>query len=190
MLRKIIGIDLAYAKIVSSSQGFRHWPCFVFRSFVADDNDQVLDMITALHQPPALDDSPEEIARNTQQNARITHALEHNGCRVIPAPAKKTPELNADGRCILKRSDDQMLMIELALVCMKLRPDFLTLVAGDGDFAPLVAGLRREGIRTEVVADLDNLASSLRRVAYSVIDVREMFANPEFSAAASGIEAA
>ena len=190
MLRKIIGIDLAYANLAARGLGFQNWPCRPFRDYVAGDEDQVLDMITALHRPPSSNDTAEEVARTAQQNARITYALEMSGCRVIPAPAKKTPEVTADGRCVLKRSDDQVLMIELALVCMKLRPDFLTLVGADGDLAPLVAGLRREGVRTEVVADSDALASDLKRVAYNVIDLRDLLTDPDFRAAANGISEA
>jgi uncharacterized LabA/DUF88 family protein len=56
-----------------------------------------------------------------------------------------------------------------------LRPDFFVLLAGDGDFAPLVWALRAEGIRTEVVASVSNLASDLRRAAFSVVEAEPLF---------------
>ena len=55
-------------------------------------------------------------------------------------------------------------------MALKLRPDFVLLFAADGDFAPMVELLRNEGIRTEVVAPLDMLATDLRRYASNVVD--------------------
>lgn len=96
---------------------------------------------------------------------RVQHALEESGARVIPAPAKRQP----DGG--FKQSDDQRLVIATLSAALRLRPDFLVLAAADGDFAPMVWALRDAGIRTEVLARPQMLASDLRRAAYSVIDI-------------------
>src|SRR5262249_44269411 len=96
-----------------------------------------------------------------------------------------TPHLTHDGRPAVKSSDDQVLMIRLALTCMRLKPDFLVLVAADGDFAPLVMGLREEGVRTEIVADADALANDLLRVALHWIDLRDLLINREIFADAA-----
>lgn len=188
MITRILGIDLAYANIKAQDLGFPYFPCRAARDVVAGEVDQVLDTIVALHRPPPGSDNPEEVARIAQTHIRVTHGLEEQGCRVITAPAKKTRQNGTEGAGI-KRSDDQVLMIELALVCMKIRPTFLTLCAADGDYAPLVAGLRREGIRTEIIADHDCLAADLRRVAYAVIDMRELLADPSIRPAAADLTA-
>lgn len=186
MITRILGIDLAYANIKAQTLGFPHFPCRAVRDVVAGEADQILDTIVALHRPPPGSDEPEEVARVAQTHIRVTHGLEEQGCRVVTAPAKRSRQNGGDG---IKRSDDQVLMIELAIVCMKIRPTFLTLCAADGDYAPLVAGLRREGIRTEIIADADSLASDLRRVAYSVIDMRELLNDPSIQPAAAGLAA-
>lgn len=187
MITRILGIDLAYANRKAQELGFPYFPCRAVRDVVAGEADQLLDTIVALHRRPPESDNPEEVAQISQTHIRVTHGLEEQGCRVITAPAKKTRQ-GADGNGI-KRSDDQVLMIELALVCMKIRPTFLTLCAADGDFAPLVAGLRREGVRTEIIADHDSLAADLRRVAYAVVDLRELLADPSIRPATAGIAA-
>jgi uncharacterized LabA/DUF88 family protein len=188
MITRILGIDLAYANHKAQDFGFPYFPCRAVRDLVAGDSDQVLDTIVALHRPPPRSDDPEEVARAAQQHVRTTHGLEEAGCRVLIAPAKRSGN-GAEGIGGIKRSDDQVLMIELAIICMKVRPMFLTLCAADGDYAPLVAGLRREGIRTEIIADHDSLASDLRRVAYAVIDLRELLADPSIRPAAAGLAA-
>jgi len=66
------------------------------------------------------------------------------------------------------------LMIRTLIMAMKLRPDFVILVASDGDYAPVVEALRDEGIRTEVVASVHLLVNDLRRHAVKVIDLDNM----------------
>ena len=179
-MKKIIGVDGRYALLKAREFCHPYFPYRPFRDFVAGDSDQVVEMFVTAHQPPALSDDPEEIARLASTSQRLIHALQEQGCRVLPAPAKRTPHLTADGRPALKSSDDQVLMIRLALTCMRLKPDFLVLVAADGDFAPLVMGLREEGVRTEIVADADALASDLRRVAFNWIDLRDLLHSQHF----------
>jgi uncharacterized LabA/DUF88 family protein len=81
------------------------------------------------------------------------------------APAKRKPSGG------YKQSDDNILMIATLTLALRIRPDFVTLVAADGDFTPLVWALRDEGIRTEVVANRIALASELERAAWGVIDM-------------------
>lgn len=114
------------------------------------------------------DDNPEAIAANQNGFTRKQHALEEAGARVIRAPAKRAP----DGG--FKQSDDQRLVIATLSLALRLRPDFVVLAAADGDFAPMVWELRNEGIRTEVLARPQMLASDLRRAAYSIIDLDEV----------------
>ena len=86
------------------------------------------------------------------------------GARVLVCPAKRS----GTG---YKQSDDQRLMIATLSTCLRLRPDFLTFVGADGDYAPMLWELREAGVRSEVVANANALASDLRRVAYGVVDL-------------------
>ena len=66
-------------------------------------------------------------------------------------------------------------MIKTLALCLRLKPDFLTLFAGDGDYAPLVWELRDAGIRTEVVGR--NVAGELQEAAYHVVDLDQLLEN-------------
>ena len=88
----------------------------------------------------------EAVLESYQGYERVKQALERQVINPIQSPAKPSGEGS-------KHSDDQGLMIRLALVCTRLKPDFLVLVAADGDYAPLVWGLREEGIRTLPVTE-------------------------------------
>jgi len=110
------------------------------------------------------DDSPEAVATAIHQLEQKRFALEMAGARVLVCPAKRS----SNG---YKQSDDQRLMIATLSTCLRLRPDFLTFVGADGDYAPMLWELREAGVRSEVVANANALASDLRRVAYGVIDL-------------------
>jgi uncharacterized LabA/DUF88 family protein len=175
MLRKILAVDHAYARRIAVECGHPHFPA-AFREVVqGDDGVDLLEALAFIVKPVPTSDSAEDVATAAEQTERLAYALEMNGWRAVICPAKRS----GDG---FKQSDDARLVIESLSLCLRLRPDFFVLVAGDGDFAPLVWALRAEGIRTEVVASLTNLASDLRRAAYSVVDAAPLFqalhANP------------
>jgi uncharacterized LabA/DUF88 family protein len=170
MLRKIIAIDSSYANIVARQAEFRHFPVDEFRQIaIGSGGVDVIETLITVNEFPPEDDSPEAVATASQQSHGIRYALEMNGCRVIRCPAKKTH--GGD----VKQSDDQRLMITTLSTCLRLKPDFLLFVAADGDYAPMIWELRYEGIRTEVVANAGSLANDLKRAAYSVIDVDDIF---------------
>ena len=52
-----------------------------------------------------------------------------------------------------------------------MKPDFLVLVAADGDYVPIVLGLREEGIRTTLITNLSMAAAELKRACYSISDM-------------------
>ncbi|MGD7036747.1 NYN domain-containing protein [Methylotuvimicrobium buryatense] len=111
---------------------------------------------------------PEAAATVAEQIDRKRYALEILGAKTIVCPAKR---MQGGG---FKQSDDQLLQIKTLSICMRLKPDFLTLVSGD-DHASLVWELREHGIRTEVVASVDMLGSQLRRACYAKIDLDQVF---------------
>jgi hypothetical protein len=161
-MRNIIGVDAQFAYHFLKRQGLRtDFPYLGLRDLVEEGGDQVLDIFAPVIRMTPVDSSPEAIAKASQDFHRVRRALESQGVNVIEAPSKPSG-------IGVKHSDDQRLMIRLALVCTRLKPDFLVLVATDGDYAPLVWGLREEGIRTKLISDPHNLASELRAAAYSV----------------------
>ncbi len=180
MLRKLIAIDSAYANRVAKDNNFDYFPIEGFCDVVKGDGevDVIETLITLIKRVPE-DDSPEEIATVASQVERTQHALEMKGCRVIICPAKRS------GNGEFKQSDDQRLMITTLSTCLKLRPDFLVFVGADGDYAPMVWELRNEGIRTEVAAGERHLASDLKRAAYSIVDLEEVFEKIEDEGAAA-----
>lgn len=169
MLEKIIAIDKQYADRVArdADLDFPHFPTEEFRDLVKSDADVIETLITVIKRVPE-EETPEAIATEADKLHSKRFALEMAGCRVIVSPAKRTP----DGGH--KHSDDQRLMVTTLSTCLRLRPDFLVFVGGDGDYAPMLWELRREGIRTEVVANLINIASDLKRVAHNVIDLDDI----------------
>ncbi|EIC22791.1 NYN domain-containing protein [Thiorhodovibrio frisius] len=166
MIKKIFAIDLTPCEIVARDQGHQYFPLEAMRTLIAGDDVDLIETVVTLVERVA-DDNAESIASNRVNFTRKQHALEDAGARVIRAPAKRLP----DGG--FKQSDDQRLMIATLSLALRLRPDFLVLAAADGDFAPMVWELRDVGIRTEVMARPQMLASDLRRAAYSVIDLDE-----------------
>lgn len=167
MIKKIFAIDLTPCELVARERGHQYFPVRATRTLISGEDVDVIETVTTLVERVA-EDNPESIATNQVNFIRKQHALEEAGARVIRAPAKRLP----DGS--FKQSDDQRLMIATLSLALRLRPDFVVLAAADGDFAPMVWELRDVGIRTEVMARPQMLASDLRRAAYSVIDLDEV----------------
>lgn len=170
MLRKLIAADMAYADRVAKQAGLRNFPIREFRDLVnRDDTVDVIETLVTVIKHVPRDDTAEEVATVATNVQRAKDFFESSGCRVIICPAKRTQ----DGG--FKQSDDQRLMISTLSTCLRLRPDFLVFVGADGDYAPMLWELRSEGIRTEVVAVRNSLASDLQRASYSVVDLEEIF---------------
>lgn len=165
-MKNIIGVDAQFVYHLLKRQGLKtDFPYLALRNLVEEDNHhQVLDIFAPVIRMTPLDGSAEAVAKSSLDFHRVRRALESQGVNVIEAPSKPS----GTG---IKHSDDQRLMIRLALACARLKPDFLVLVASDGDYAPLVWGLREEGIRTKLISDPHNLASELRAAAYSVSSI-------------------
>ncbi|NWH06443.1 NYN domain-containing protein [Desulfobacter latus] len=175
MFKKIIAIDLLPAEYRAKELGMDFFPLSGFRDVVSGQSGDtdVLEILVPLVRKVPENDSPEALATVTNCFERKRHALQMNGATVIEAPAKRSQSTESS----YKQSDDQRLVITTLSMCLRLRPDFLTLVAADGDFSPMVEELRREGIRTEVVASAHMLASDLKKVAWNVIDLDNILEN-------------
>lgn len=170
-IRKIIAIDGQNAEHAARSAGFPYFPLEEFMQLVmAEGGADVIETLYTVQKRVPENDSAEAVATVSAQIDSKRYALEMIGAKTIVCPAKRVQ----DGS--YKQSDDQLLQIKTLSICMRLKPDFLTLVSGDDDHAPLVWELREHGIRTEVIAPDDMLGSQLRRACYSKVDLNKVFA--------------
>lgn len=167
MIKKVIAIDIQYAERVARAAGFPYLPLREIRSLIeADGQVDVLEMLITVIKRVPENDSAEAVANASWQLEQKIHALEMNGARTIVCPSKRSQNSPTG----FKQSDDQRLMISTLSLCLRLRPDFLTFFGADGDYAALLLELRDQGIRTEVVARREELATELQRAAFSIID--------------------
>lgn len=170
-MKKLIAIDLIPAELRATKEhGFPYFPLRSFVELCGQGDVDVIEVLCTLQKRVPENDSAEAVAEVNMQFEKKRYALEMQGASVIACPAKRSQSSQSG----FKQSDDQRLMITTLIMAMKLRPDFVTLVAADGDYAPMVEALRREGIRTEVVASPSMLASDLKRVAVNVADLDEI----------------
>ncbi|GAB6058586.1 NYN domain-containing protein [Desulfonatronum parangueonense] len=174
MIRKIVSIDLLPAEMRAKEYGFEWFPIDDFVHALDERNNvDVLEILVPLVRRVPDDDSAESFMQVAQNFERKKYALQMSGATVIESPAKRT---SGDvGEWYYKQSDDQRLIIATLSLCLRLNPDFLILVAADGDYAPMVEELRRQGIRTEVAAPPHMLASDLRRVAWRNHNLDDVF---------------
>lgn len=174
ILRKVLAIDAQYAERVAYDLDLPYFPVRGLRELMSRDGGvDVIETLYPVIQRVPEDDSPEAVATVIHQLEQKRFALEMAGARVLICPAKRS---GANG---FKQSDDQRLMIATLSTCLRLRPDFLTFVGADGDYAPMLWELREAGIRSEIVAGPNSLASDLRRVAYGVIDLETVLTTIE-----------
>jgi len=170
VIRKVIAIDGANAEHAARHANFRHFPLKELLEIISGDGcTDVIETLYTIQKRVPADDSPEAVATVSAQVDGKSYALEMIGAKTIVCPAKR---VQSGG---FKQSDDQLLQIKTLATCLRLKPDFLTLVSGDDDHAPLVWELREQGIRTEVVALSDMMGSQLKRASYSHIDLNEVF---------------
>lgn len=167
-MKIIIGVDTQFVfhalKSIETMQ--RRFPFREFHDFIAGEHDEVLEVFAPVIRFPPASLASEDISVANSNYSKMAYALQEQGVNVIEAPARMNRHTQE-----VKHSDDQRLMIRLALTCARLKPDFLVLVAADGDYAPLVWGLREEGIRTKVISDPSVLSADLRLAAFSSSDL-------------------
>ena len=168
-LKKIVAIDGQNAERAARNFGFNRFPLQEFLNWLSDNGSDVIETLYTIQKRVPENGSAEAVASIAAQIDSKCYALEMIGAKTIVCPAKRV----SDGS--FKQSDDQLLQIKTLSICMRLKPDFLTLVSGDDDHAPLVWELREHGIRTEVIAPDDMLGSQLRRASYAKVDLNQVF---------------
>lgn len=161
-----MAVDLIPCEKRAREKGYPYFPLKQLREMLAGEGVDIIETLVTLQERVPFDDSPEEIAKNHTDRESKKFALQMSGARIIDCPAKRSPSSPSG----FKQSDDQRLMLTTLTLALKLKPDFVLLFAADGDFAPMVEMLRAEGIRTEVVAAHDMLASELKCQAANIID--------------------
>ena len=181
-IKKLIAIDLLPSERKAKEMGFPYFPAQEFISYCSGECVDIIEIICTLQLRVPEDDTVEAAAQARQQFEKKRYALEMCGVRVIECPSKRSQSAPSG----FKQSDDQRLMIKTLVLAMKLRPDFVILVASDGDYTPMVEALRDEGIRTEVVATVPLLANDLRRRAVRVVDLDEVLAGIQARQRAGG----
>ena len=167
-MKIIIGVDTQFVfhalKVIDP--GNKRFPFREFHDFIAGEHDEVIEVFAPVIRFPPQSSALEDVTAADGAYSKMAFALREQGVNVIEAPARLIRQTNE-----VKHSDDQRLMIRLALTCARLKPDFLVLVAADGDYAPLVWGLREEGIRTKLITDPQVLSPDLRISAFSISDL-------------------
>ncbi len=167
MTTNVVGVDAQFVFYAMRNSNLDiKFPYRDIVHLIEREGGDVLDIFAPVVRFPPQSDDPLDQLKSFEDTQRVSHALAQQGVHVIEAPARQMRDKS--GREWLKHSDDQRLMIRLALVCARLKPDFLILIAADGDYAPLVWGLRQEGIRTKLITDPANLSPDLEAAAYSV----------------------
>jgi uncharacterized LabA/DUF88 family protein len=167
----IIAIDLTPSERLAWDDGLPHFPIRELHTIIKEDlQADVKEILCTLPKKVPENDSPEAVTENDQRFEGKRWALEMNGARVIVCPAKRSEHTKSG----FKQSDDQRLTIKTLTLCMKLKPDYLFLFAGDGDYAPLLEELRNEGIKCILFFQQDMVAKDVRRVAWDVRDIHPL----------------
>lgn len=170
-MKIIIGVDTQFVfhalKAIDPSN--KRFPFREFQDFIAGDSDEVVEVFAPVIRFPPASQQMEDVVAADSAFSKMAFALREQGVNVIEAPARLIRQTNE-----VKHSDDQRLMVRLALTCVRLKPDFLVLVAADGDYAPLVWGLREEGIRTKLITDPQVLSPDLRISVFSISDLHNV----------------
>src|SRR5215472_10982368 len=133
------------------------------RDFLAgpDTGRDLIEMVVYAGLPPAIPIWQEE----RDKKNKFIQWLRSNGFMVVTKDGSPTEE----GR--YKANVDVMMAIDALELSVEMRPDVVTLVTGDADFAYLALKLRRRGIRVEVASVAQNLGNMLKSTANDVIDL-------------------
>jgi len=126
-----------------------------------DTGRELIEMVVYAGLPPAIPIWQEE----RDKKNKFIQWLRSNGFMVVTKDGSPTEE----GR--YKANVDVMMAIDALELSVEMRPDVVTLVTGDADFAYLALKLRRRGIRVEVASVAQNLGNMLKSTANDVIDL-------------------
>jgi uncharacterized LabA/DUF88 family protein len=161
-------VDEANVTRAASKNFKRNFDWLKFRDHLENgvgDGRQLVEMAIYVGLPPA---TPEWMDKREAKRHYI-HWLRSQGFLVY----EKNGQPRANGW--YKANVDVIMAIDAMDLSLRIKPDTVTLVTGDADFAHLALTIRREGIKVEVASVPQTLSSELRTSASSVIDLTELF---------------
>ena len=166
--RILVFVDEANVTRAASKNFKRNFDWLKFREHLekgVSDDRQLVEMAIYVGLPPA---TPEWLDKREAKRHYI-HWLRSQGFLVY----EKNGQPRANGW--YKANVDVIMAIDAMDLSLRIKPDIVTLVTGDADFAHLALTIRREGIKVEVASVPQTLSSELRTSASSVIDLSELF---------------
>ncbi len=166
--RILIFVDEANVTRAASKNFKRNFDWLKFRDYLekgVGEGRQLVEMVIYVGLPPA---TPEWLDKREAKRHYI-HWLKSQGFMVY----EKNGQPRANGW--YKANVDVIMAIDAMDLSLRIKPDTVTLVTGDADFAHLALTIRREGIKVEVASVPQTLSSELRTSASSVIDLTELF---------------
>ena len=166
--RILVFVDEANVTRAASKNFKRNFDWLKFRSYLENsvgEGRQLVEMVVYVGLPPA---TPEWLDKREAKRHYI-HWLKSQGFLVY----EKNGQPRANGW--YKANVDVIMAIDAMDLSLRIKPDTVTLVTGDADFAHLALTIRREGIKVEVASVPQTLSSELRTSASSVIDLTELF---------------
>ena len=170
MMQKILILaDESNATQAASQIFHRKMDWFRLREYLtAGENSHprnLTEMVLYVGLPPAT----LEWSRKRDAKARFVHWARTNGFLV----QEKNGHPIGDNQ--YKANVDVMMAIDAVDLALRIKPDIVVLVTGDGDFAHLALTIRRQGIRVEVASVPQTLNGELRAAANSIIDLTNLY---------------
>lgn len=164
----LLAIDGAFLTSVARQFGLPHISPATVRAVCEKDGFDVLETFTTLIQevPETLDDRLVGEKQNSFEKRR--RALEAAGATVVPCPSRRMDSG-------FKQSDDQRLVVKALSFCLRVKPRFLCLAAGDRDYIPLVEELRFHGIRTMLLTYREYCSYDLERICWKTQIIGDHF---------------
>ena len=166
--RLMVFVDEANVTRAASKNFRRNFDWLKFRNYLEKEvggGRRLVEMVIYVGLPPA---TPEWMDKRESKRHYI-HWLRSQGFLVY----EKSGQPRANGW--YKANVDVIMAIDAMDLSLRIKPDVVTLVTGDADFAHLALTIRREGIKVEVASVPQTLSSELRTSASSVIDLSELF---------------
>ena len=166
--RVLVFVDEANVTRAASKNFKRNFDWLKFRQYLEKEvgpDRQLVEMVIYVGLPPA---TPEWVEKREAKRHYI-HWLRSQGFLVY----EKSGQPRANGW--YKANVDVIMAIDAMDLSLRIKPDTVTLVTGDADFAHLALTIRREGIKVEVASVPQTLSSELKTSASSLIDLSELF---------------
>lgn len=166
--RILIFVDEANVTRAASKNFKRNFDWLKFREYLENGvglDRELVEMVVYVGLPPA---TPEWMEKREAKRHYI-HWLRSQGFLVY----EKSGQPRANGW--YKANVDVIMAIDAIDLSLRIKPDVVTLVTGDADFAHLALTIRREGIKVEVASVPQTLSSELKTSASSLIDLSDLF---------------